>query len=149
MTNTKTDRFAAVRQKMAEIKKEMLKIGQEAFAEESKRVFVDFPTLQAFAWVQFTPYFMDGDTCTFSVDNYDFWLKLEGMSELVRGGYDCDEHDEEIVDVNHALIDTIEATLREFIGSIDDDVMLAMFGDHAKIVVDRDGSTTVEEYDHD
>lgn len=38
--------------------------------------------------------------------------------------------------------------IKQLVSSIDDDLMLAMFGDHCKVIVTKD-SIEVEEYDHD
>lgn len=146
----KTDRFAESRKKLADIKKEMLKIGQKAFAEESKLVFEQFPTLKAFSWLQYTPYWCDGDACTFSVDSYDFGIRLDGMEDIVSPVTGSSEEDDEaILEDNDTLAKEITKVLTDFIGGFDEDVMLQMFGDHAEVVVSSNGTTEVREYEHE
>jgi hypothetical protein len=143
-------RFAELQARMEQTKQEMLEVGQEAFAGEVKEIFTEFPTLKAFRWVQYTPYFNDGDPCYFAVQDYDFGVRLDGMAEFA-GEYvdDLSDADQEIIDINASLIDQIEAVVQEFLGSIDDQVLFQMFGDHVEVTVNRDGRIETGEYEHE
>ena len=129
-------------------------------------------TITEFGWQQYTPYFNDGDPCTFSA--YGTWVRTTSDPE------DADPNDLD-VDYNHATLgqmdggewvadpgnsgrrkkvgDTYEGPdkarfdrVKALSRAIDSgeylDVLLDAFGDHARITVRRDG-IEVEFYEHD
>lgn len=101
-------------------------------------VFEKYPELQAFKWTQYTPFFMDGDTCEFSVNEcYD--ICLVGSDEFIdryTSGFP-EELKICITDINQILFD------------IPEEIMKQMFDDHVEVILDRTTGITVEEYDHD
>jgi hypothetical protein len=111
--------------------KGQIKTESEAwFKEQSAALFAKYPTMLNFSWTQYTPYFNDGDACTFSVHNYP---EINGE----------DSYGETTAELRPAFKE-VEA----LIGGIDEPTMEAMFGDHVKIVCQRDG-VQVNEYSHD
>lgn len=166
------------------IKKEL-----EAF-EEKKKAFVEdlrkefptmfeelfekYPKIESIGWNQYTPYFNDGDECTFGV--HTDYLYVNG------------EHEEEIEALSEEQFETITAenleahklynkegyyskrkigdfgcfpnpladkqmcdAVKEFksvIQSIPDEFMKELFGDHSQITLSKEG-IKVENYDHD
>lgn len=152
---------------------EKIKAELTAF-EEKKKAFVEdlrkeFPSMfkelfdrceriESFSWNQFTPYFNDGDTCEFRV-NCDY--------PYVNGEY-IDEHewyswktgyflkgDPEYKNLfeNEPELDK-EACLcvEEFkgiLGSIPEEFMKDLFGDHATVTMTRNGGVSVDECRHD
>ena len=65
------DKFAILREKQEEIRKmkqEMLEASNKIFTDLTKTIFEDHPKLESFGWSQYTPYFNDGETCTFSAN---------------------------------------------------------------------------------
>jgi hypothetical protein len=124
---------------------------------------LDDPTVVEFGWRQYTPYFNDGDPCTFRANGA--WVRLDTDRPADDEEYedlDIDYHpgigkrpynwqtketgayegpDEARYDRLHALGDAIDGG--EFL-----DVLLATFGDHAEVTVRRDG-IQVDEYSHD
>jgi hypothetical protein len=152
---------------------EKIKAELAAF-EEKKRAFVEelrkeFPTMfkelfdktekiKSFSWSQYTPYFNDGDTCTFSVNcdypcvngesiDYCDWYSWK-VKYYLRG----DKEYADLLEKNPEL--DIEAckVLQDFIelvGSIPEDILLDLFGDHAEVTIDHNGNIDVSEYDHD
>jgi hypothetical protein len=152
---------------------EKIKAELAAF-EEKKKAFVEelrkeFPTMfkevfdksekiQSFGWVQYTPFFNDGDTCEFDVhcdepyingdivydcDWYDWRVKyyLKGDKDYVNLLIDNPNLDVEL----HKIIDEF----KDVINSIPEDFLQELFGDHALVIIHRDGNVEVEEYDHD
>jgi hypothetical protein len=133
------------------------------------QAILDDPTITEFGWTQYTPYFNDGDPCTFGVRG-EIWVRTitdEDVDDTYQleisryGGHPSlgkrdrtwnrdtssfDEHpyegpDEARYDRCLALSDAIEGG--EFL-----DVLLDAFGDHAEITVKKDG-IKVDFYEHD
>ncbi|OKI22223.1 hypothetical protein [Streptomyces sp. CB03911] len=147
----------------------------EGDKREEQRPLEDLqPVLQAlfdddgvieFGWRQYTPYFNDGEPCTFSTSGT--WVRTDadadgsGSADLAvdyhpslgeipatynreTRSYDYGAYegpDEGRYDRAKALAKAIEGG--EFL-----DVLLEAFGDHAKVTVRRDG-IQVDFYDHD
>jgi Zn-finger protein len=164
-------RFEQLISDQAELQRKFQEQAQEMFKEITKEFFDKNPGITGVVWTQYTPYFNDGDTCEFSVNEATFtnapvdeledirWGEYEGETE---GVWACDN-------VAHALTsdrewyketaDKIRASggvdaescklLSEAIGSGEmETVMQAMFGDHVKVIATRDGFD-VQDYDHD
>lgn len=143
--------------------------------EEKKKALVDelrkeFPNLlqplleqseiiESISWVQYTPYFNDGDECTFSsyaadfgfngktyrdnfVTNADFWSKeiydyTSGRYKKVPNpGY---------IEKEASIIDG----LSEILSEIPDDFYKDLFGDHVEITIFKDGRILINSYAHD
>jgi hypothetical protein len=127
--------------------------------EPLMRAVLDDPTMKAFGWAQYTPYFNDGDSCTFSVGELWFLTVDDPDVEDVEDSYDYrvgySEHpslgkavssvysgpDEERFNRVRALSDAIN-------GGAFEDVLLEAFGDHAEVIVKPSG-ITVDYYSHD
>jgi hypothetical protein len=159
------DKFAILREKQEGIKKlkeEMLEESNKIFTELTKTIFEDHPKVKSFGWNQYTPYFNDGETCTFSanvdyiyinetcvddsdwvsektITNYGTWnretKKYEGRTEVSNLNYDS-----ELVKANDDII--------EFLRNFDEDFFASQFGDHAEVTVTEEG-VSVDEYEHD
>ena len=159
------DKFAVLREKQEEIKKlkkEMLEASNKIFTDLTKTIFEEHPKVKSFGWNQFTPYFNDGDTCYFSVNN-DYisingesvdesdWInetkitnwgtwnrekrQYEGRTEVPNFNYDSE---------------LVKATdeIREFLRNFDNDFFMSQFGDHAEVTITAEG-VSVDEYEHD
>lgn len=151
-----------------------------------QEVFNLVPQLHEITWSQYTPYFNDGDTCTFGIREVYFGLNpdllvnvtVSGHDEVSKyttytgddgdynyeednpryvGSYDFDEltYDKK-PNPRYATLIALGITpeginamkkLDSFINQ-NDNIMEGAFGDHAKIIITRDG-THVEEYEHD
>jgi hypothetical protein len=118
-----------------------------------------------FGWMQYTPYFNDGEPCVFDIS--DFWARTSadgGLSiEALGVGTYCDPHPS-LGHVGHEgygdasirlpYVGTDEERylrVRALADALDSgafcDVLLEAFGDHAKVLVRRTG-ITVEFYKH-
>jgi hypothetical protein len=158
-------KFAILKEKQEEIKKlkeEMVEASNKIFTELTKTIFEEHPKVKSFGWHQYTPYFNDGDTCTFSantdyiyingdsaddadwvsennITNYGTWNRdkrvYEGRTEVPNFNYDP-----ELVKANDEI--------REFLRNFDDDFFMSQFGDHAEVTITAEG-VSVDEYEHD
>lgn len=63
--------------------------GEELLKKDFQEMFEKHPKLEWVAWQQYTPFFNDGDVCTFSVG--DLYYRLEG-----------DEQQDDLCDYNYA-----------------------------------------------
>ena len=159
------DKFAILREKQEGIKKlkeEMLEASNKIFTEMTKVIFEEHPKVKSFGWNQYTPYFNDGETCTFfantdyiyingdNVDdsdwinetiitNYGNWNREEKVyknrTEVPNLNYDS-----ELVKANDEI--------KEFLCNFDEEFFMSQFGDHAEVTVTAEG-VSVDEYEHD
>lgn len=140
-----------------ELKKAHLEKSKAMFTKISQLLFDKHPKLESFGWRQYTPYFNDGDECTFGAHTDE--PDINGID-----GYDCDFSRERITDYSapkvggeHPKIDNPAfnpdldlclTDVKAFLNEIDDSVFRQMFGDHVRITVNR-GGTEVQGYNHD
>ena len=144
---------------------------KQLFADALKEVFDAHPVLAFVQWVQYTPYFNDGDPCTFSVGELEInesdyrRYEYEGewknpfaaepaatREELLGAGVSSWRVDA-YLDKEHSLayIHALEAAKQAVYDvwhQVDEDDLLAMFEDHTMICITRDG-LTVREHNHD
>jgi hypothetical protein len=155
----------------AELQRKFQEQAQALFKEITKEFFDKNPGITGVVWTQYTPYFNDGDTCEFSVGEPTFTnAPIDELSDISYGEYGGDAEGVWAAEsVGHVLTSTYEwyketADLIKASGGVDAescnlfaqavcssemrDVMLAMFGDHSKVIATRDGFE-VDGYDHD
>ena len=139
----------------------MMADGREAIKEAFNEIFEQFPNLEAVRWTQYTPYFNDGDACEFGV--HEFSAKLSNITN-VRDEYDregwvdswtikyCtdDYSDTDLSYENRnekhpdlKIFDALSVIQRQ------EDLLETIYGDHVEVIITRDGTTEVENYDHD
>lgn len=127
-----------VKQRVAEIeakRSEMLKDLQQEFPELLKSAFDKHPTVEKVTWRQYTPYFNDGDECTFGASL--------GYDDLdINGTNYWDEEEREKVKPMYEDFATILIEIPE-------EFYKDLFGDHMEVTVNRDGTVETEEYEHD
>lgn len=61
--------------------------GKAALADAFGEFFAKHPEATAILWTQYTPYFNDGDVCTFSVHEWELRVDPEYMPEAARSDY--------------------------------------------------------------
>lgn len=99
-------------------------------------------------WNQYTPYFNDGDRCTFRAG--------DPTIGLVDSDVDCEDstrvdlwfvegYEDTVPGLTKDALIALEALWKE----IPEDMLLQAFGDHVKITVLHDGTWSVDDYDHD
>jgi hypothetical protein len=161
-------------QNLALIKEELESSRQklnEKFKKEIIGVFENFfksyPAVYGFAWLQYTPYFNDGDECVFNMhDVYAFYdtetvrqAFEDGDASLAYGemekdgnvvdtstydysrGYSAKERQERVLTEVEKVVDTFTTALAQF-----EDEMRYAFGDHSVVFVTRNG-VDVQDYD--
>lgn len=111
--------------------------GKSILRDEFKVFFDAHPTVTKVRWTQYTPYFNDGDECVFTV-HADCELAFGDDDEL-QDAWDRKDRD---------AVAPIYKAARQLVDGVPDEVMEAVFGDHAEITATRDGFD-VEEYQHD
>lgn len=121
------DARTAYREKLQEV-------GREAVVDALKPLFAANPTIQYVTWTQYTPYFNDGEPCTF-YSNHSY-AGIFGSRDVLDESYYEDG-------------DIEDAVLPQAFRDIPDDIMQACFGDHVQIIVSREGKVEVDEYNHD
>ena len=67
---------------VAKLQDEIAKESKKAFKQMTKDIFKKYPDLKSFAWNQYTPYFNDGEVCSFGA--YIDYISINGSEE-----YEC------------------------------------------------------------
>ncbi len=129
--------FKSLKRQLSDLKKEYMKAGKAAFGDESKTLFDKHPKLKEYGWRQYTPYFNDGEPCTFractddpDINGVDWWAENEDAG-MTKAEFEAAANDVAV-----------------FLSAFDDDVMEHLFGDHVRVKVTKKGAK-VEEYSHD
>lgn len=126
----------------ARIKEEGLSALKAAFI----LFFDQHPEIHALRWVQYTPYFNDGDTCTFSVLDAEYLLTEKAK---VWGDDVSFVDDEDFVSYWGREDTSTDRDLQKFWDDTqDDEIFQLIFGDHVAVLATREGFT-VTEYEHE
>lgn len=104
-------------------------------------------------WTQYTPYFNDGNECTFGTNFGDFYYEKKGSE---RGRYYDENTDEspyrepdDKTSSDYVLWQTTQLLYNSELGNISSEVWKTL-GDHSRIVFNIEtGVLDVEEYSHD
>ncbi len=103
------------------------------------------PEIEAVRWQQYTPYFNDGEPCTFRV--YDAQIRLKNTTKEEM------KDDDGFRDDWNLKNKELQKPLKEFNKMLRDDELLDVledsFGDHVRVTVTTDNEVTVEDIDHD
>jgi hypothetical protein len=125
-------------------------VGKQGIQDLLTPLFEKFPQVRAVQWRQYTPYFNDGDPCTFRCGASDCNIAFFDEEEEEEDDYgDESDFQSSYGSKNYenperqAIFDAFGEAL-----SIDDDIMLAVFGDHKKVTASREGFD-VDDYDHE
>jgi len=121
--------------------------GEALLKVSFKEFFKTYPVCTAVVWTQYTPYFMDGDPCEFSMNEVHFRLKNIGFEDY-EGGTDAYsikalEADGKVPKGTYKGLDKIGNQLQAM-----SDVMHTVFGDHVQVVCTPE-SIEAEEFNHD
>jgi hypothetical protein len=153
-----------IKKEIEKLRSDAKKKVEEIFKVAALELFVEYPNLQEFGWTQYTPYFNDGDPCTFrSSHDSPFITFMNGNEETDE---DEDDYQEEWSDYKYydgygkdrklktGLTKEQKAELKtgnavgKFLENFDDEDMENLFGDGYKVTVTKDG-IVVDDYDHD
>lgn len=163
--STLHEEFNKLMEEQAELRAKFQVKAQELFKSVTKEFFEKNPGVQAIMWTQYTPYFNDGDTCEFGVNDPHFtnanaeqreeftaWGEYEGEDEEVWSNelwgfkYDMERNPHKNFDgIN---LDDAKAFAEMICSGDMEEVMEAMFGDHVRVTATREGFD-VDEHDHD
>jgi hypothetical protein len=104
--------------------------------------FLKNPNIASFTWDQYTPYFMDGEPCIFSVNTH--YMRVQYLSGEVPPDAEAIWHggDEYVVPEEGRVL------LRDFC-RVPEDVFLNLFGDHSEVTISNLGVVTRTEFQHD
>lgn len=105
-----------------------------SYFELAKQLFVDYPVIETISWVQYTPYFNDGEETIFSANLDSFQINGDDRWDAEYHKRGCDKK----------VYDAVE----EFLNAFDEDDYKDLFGDHVKITLTAKEILT-SEYDHD
>ena len=150
------------KKEIAKLKAEAQTMASEAFDSFCKQIFEKHPKVESFGWSQYTPYFNDGDTCTFSA-NTDYisingeyvddskWINEKTVTDWGTWNRDLRIYEGRVevpnLDYDPELSKGADE-ITEFLRNFDNDFYITRFGDHAEITVSKDG-VDVDEYEHD
>jgi hypothetical protein len=151
------EELKAMNEELATLKKAHLEKSKAMFTSVASKVFAAHPKLESFGWRQYTPYFNDGEECTFSahtsepdingVDGYEANFESKTVTDYDSKDASGKYQQKENPDYNPELAEA-QKTVIAFLNEMDDSVLRDMFGDHVRVLV-TPGGTEVDEYDHD
>lgn len=111
--------------------------GEIAVKDALKAFLEKHPVIDSVKWQQYTPYFNDGEPCTFGV--HTPYVVIEGNEYGDYGEFDLDKEHKDI----QADLNQLEGAFGKL-----EDVMQAVFGDHVEVTVTRT-SIEIDDYSHD
>lgn len=156
-----------IKQKLAALKEDYKKTAEAMFHEGVKELFELHPSLDSFGFTAYSPYFNDGEECTFSaltdypyINGYnDDEGSMEKYFELREGDsniwkkishWDYSKGYQNRVWVDgDAELDAMVKDVKEFLSSFDDDVWQDLIGNHVIVRISKDGIETEDYADHD
>lgn len=150
--------YDVIHQEFLKQKEITLQKFKESFNEVVKDFFELVPSVKKVVWIQYTPYFNDGDSCTFGVysptfcnfiDEDDEFTSYYDTSELEQGQWACESYS--FKNKKSKLLSKDEVELVNFLSSLiesNEEFMLDIFGDHQVIVLTTDGIKQ-EWFEHD
>lgn len=153
MSDTK-EKYKLLKKQMTDLRNQIEEQAKEFFKDASKDLFEKHPNLEEFSWSQYTPYFNDGEECTFSANTEYIKITMSANAASTTDDEDDDDSDFDSYDVKGKR--RSEYTEREAAGVdalallaiFEEDDYKAMFGDHVEVTVSRRGVGT-DEYSHD
>ena len=129
---TLQEKFESFKKQVEDLRMKLQETGEQFLIEHFKETFIKHQNLKEVRWTQYTPYFNDGEECTFR-SNHE-WADIIGVDGELD--YSSKEYKE------------IKENIREFLSQFDDELLRNLFGDHVEIVVTKEG-ISVEEYEHE
>lgn len=156
----------SVREKMQSIQ-DARKTYEEAMKAHAKsivtvlagEIMTAHPEIQSIRWSQYTPYFNDGDACTFGVCEPELEFSQSFVASMGELGYDkfMDEMSDgffTIYSYNRQapeFLKVIAKKQRDFYSVLEElqDALEDAFGDHKRITIESTGIIHVDEYRHD
>jgi hypothetical protein len=104
MSTAAAAKYKELRKKIADAKKTMEETAKGLFIDMATDLFNDNPDLVSFGWTQYTPYYNDGDVCTFRchgdyptvsmIVDGDVWSYDSNRGDLLVNGHEQESSDE-------------------------------------------------------
>lgn len=142
-----------LQEELKALDEEYTKNVQTVFKRAIKPLFDQYPNVSGVSWLQYTPYFCDGDPCYFGVyaDLYyglsiDFDGKgYEDYENLMS--YRKDDIDDDVDD--DMELKKMFQYFEAFLYAFDAEQLQKVVPDEGRVYLTRDGVMTVESYAHD
>lgn len=140
---------------------ELAKLGKETGQAVAEFLGEHIPAGWYVEWMQYTPYFNDGEACEFGVhepyvcktsteEEEDKYVEDRDGVVCITSGYgeSGERWTQKLVD---GLTKTAHKALQKAWGELPEDMLEAVFGDHAKVVIRKsaDGELTWERSEHE
>lgn len=139
--------YVKIKEKINQLKKEAQEDCKEIFQNALKDIFKKFPKLESVSWTQYTPYFNDGEECTFSRHDPEITYNEKEYDNIGEWSFNPENrYSEEYLKVEGLQESWKE--INELMLTFEDEDFEFMFGDHVKVVSTKD-SIDVEDYNHD
>ena len=125
------------------LKQALQKKTKEYLEGEFARLFAENPALKSFAWPQYTPYFCDGDPCSFGAHTSSYSIRINGV-------YDEDEAEAEESDgkeLSSKDREKLKKLVAEVLCHVGKNELESLYGEGLVSVTPK--KVTVEDYDHD
>ena len=160
MTTAITKKFNSLIDTHRRLRQQYQIEAQSLLKDLAKEFFQNYPEIKLISWTQYTPYFNDGDTCVFrvndvyfsnaegnEVDNITAWGEYEGKTEGIFSSTMWGMKYEKITlpEATSAACEDVSSIINS---SEMRDVLQEMFGDHVSIQLTANGFN-VSEFDHD
>lgn len=138
--------------KISILQQEMKAKVQREFEIATEAVFTLVPQIKSINWLQYSPYFNDGDECVFNIRAVSF---LSFISE--NADYEHDSIDSEDIifaEYNSANLDKLLPEQLKVLQVVNDfiyantDLMHDLYDNHVSVQITQE-DTIVNEYDHD
>jgi hypothetical protein len=116
-----------------------------------------FPEIKSVQWSQYTPYFNDGDRCTFNVHDFALEVFEEKRGDLFESDemWEAAQDDFAVYDGHEQAFDQDSPRAREILASldslhkiVDSGLFEAMWGDHSHVTATRE-SISRQRYEHE
>lgn len=123
---------------------------KNAFLAELKSIFTRHPEIKVITWVQYTPYFNDGDACEFSIGE----INAANYEDISHYG-EWEGEDEEPADLkvftewrSNYKIQDLDDLIKFMQSSLGEEILEFAFGDHVSVRVTPSG-VSIDDYDHE
>lgn len=166
---------------------EAFEVKKQAFVTELRKefpqilepLFVANPKIKNIGWTQYTPYWNDGEECTFGLNISELYINGEhedDIDALTKGKYETITVDN--IEANKAFNNTTDGMKRyvdkplgdtgyfknegfdselfngteqfkKALGEVPEDFYKDLFGDHVLVTINSDGDVITDEYEHD
>lgn len=130
---TPNDKLKLLVEEIDKLKQELTQKAQDGLMQCLKELFEMHPEVKKLQFTAYTPYWNDGDECT-------YWCNASSADINVSD----DDEEEDCPKVSQK----VERIFRNALGTIDDDTWKEIVGDHALVIITPQG-IDVQEYEHE